>query len=381
MFAELGCGKGSYVGLLTRLLFVLLLLMPAPGEVKAVEPATTVATMTLIASVASLFDSGADPTGMTTQQIREMVKSLHDRMQTHEEALLAVMKKLDDMPNLIQEALREELKRAFAENNRRELLAAIRLILEDVRILEENGLPQADKLKRLQSFQQKARTMLYHGDHNLPLFVAAMRIERAYVNAIDPTGKDWEGREDTYRDRLTDAMKNLIKKANKLEDNLNKRTHGYDAAYTKVKNDNATRDLLQKLHQEVEEQDISERIVTLYRKMVYLLLMEDRFYISKFASRFISEEGAEEASTPVDDLRLWMDASEEYAFQILSARNREEFNELFPGNGNVVIKGGMSSKATLCVLIDRVRVARPWVTIHTSPQPTAGPSECEDISQ
>lgn len=366
------------MSLLIRLLFVLLLSMPLHREARAVEPATIMATAALISSVASLFDKGADPTATNIAHIRIMMELLHTRLEKYDQALLTIMNKLDDMPDLMQ----TELEKAFAHQSQRELLADIELIVEDVGVLEKGTPPQADMLHRLGELQRKARIMMKHDDYNLPLFVTAMRIERAYINAIkskesDPQ-RDWEVRERTYQERITEAMWNLVERANRLEDRLNKRIHKYDAAHKMVESEKDARDLLEKLHKEVKEKNIAleENIITLYRKMVYRLLMEYPFYMSKFAARFISEPKAEDTSKRVDNLRFWMDASEAYAFQILSVRNQEEFRELFPGDGNITLKSSMPRDAALCVFIYRVQMALDHYSRTAPSQPMVGPSEC-----
>ena len=216
--------------MMKNLPFIVLLMfaisMP-PRSARAVEPATVAAVAALTSSVVSFFDSGTSVTAAEVSQIRKMIETLHKRLENYDAALLGVMNKLDDMP----EIMRTELQQALDRNQGHALLAAIELIVEDVRIMEKNRqMPLADPLRRLDKLQQASRNMMQRNDLNLPYIIAALRTERAFIQAIgvsEPSRTaDWEGRKETYLRRFERVFQDdrdtpmLIKKANALQEHI-----------------------------------------------------------------------------------------------------------------------------------------------------------------
>ena len=149
-----------------------------------------------------------------------MLTNLHERLQNYDTALLRVMEKLDDLPSIMQ----EELKRAFDQDQAYALLAAIRLIIEDVRVIEKGKLPIADAQLRLQSLQQASRDMMGRRDFNLPYIIAAMRTEHAFIWALGALegarrDADWQVRMEGYRSWLEDLYSgpgSLVTKSSQL---------------------------------------------------------------------------------------------------------------------------------------------------------------------
>ena len=197
------------------ILICLALSLP-PHPARAVDPATVAATAALVSSVVSLFDSGADVTAASVGQIRTMLETLHARLKHHEAAFLTVMQKLDDLPKI----MREELERALDQNQAHALLAAIDLIVKDVRIIENGTMPITDPMRRLEELQHTSRNMMRRSDLNLPYVIAALRTERAFIMAVNISEKkktgDWDIRKEAYRRRLGNTQL-LIDQANALE--------------------------------------------------------------------------------------------------------------------------------------------------------------------
>ena len=200
------------------------------GATKAVDPATVAAVASLTGTAVSLFASGANMTDTSVSQIHVMMKVLHERLQNYDNALLSVMNKLDHMP----EQIRREFELALDRDQGHTLNSAIVLILEDVRVIErDNTRPLSDPIKRLHDLQSASRNMMDRDDLNLPYFIAALRIERAFINAIGAVSanrrsNDWNARRETYLFRLEKVYgdrsnsPNLVSRAEQLEEMLSK---------------------------------------------------------------------------------------------------------------------------------------------------------------
>ena len=201
-----------------------------PRLARAVEPATVAAVASLTSSIISLFDSGSSVMATEVSQIRTMLEALHQRLDGYDKAFATILKKLDDLPQII----RTELEHALDRDQAHALLAAIKLIVEDVRIIEGGEKPIADPMSRLTALQQASRNMMQRNDLNLPYIIAALETERAFIKAIGVSeGRkiaDWEIRKETYQHRLKEVFEVhngskpiLVKRADELKQQLDER--------------------------------------------------------------------------------------------------------------------------------------------------------------
>ena len=195
-----------------------------PRLARAVDPATIAAVALFTSSVVSLFDSGASPTATGVSQIRNMLETLHERLETYDVAFLSIMEKMDDVPEII----RTELEHALDRDQGHALGAAIELIVEDVKIIETSGtMPLALLLRRLDALQRASRNIMQRNDLNLPYVIAALRTELAFIRAIGVSERrkfgDWLVRKKTYQRRLERVFQDdrntplLVEKANALQ--------------------------------------------------------------------------------------------------------------------------------------------------------------------
>ena len=157
--------------LLTLSICAVLVIAPRQAES---EVFTAVAALAgLISTASSLFMSSADPVGTGVQQNREMIKLLHERLANYDVAVSEIMEKLDNMPEILQ----KELGRAFDQDQRRTLLAAMKSLEEDMLILDEGGSPISSLTDQLSELQGAARKLMEHGDLNYSYVFAAMVLE------------------------------------------------------------------------------------------------------------------------------------------------------------------------------------------------------------
>ena len=82
-----------------------------PRLATAVEPATVAAVASLTSSVFSLFDSGSSVTAAEGSQIRTMLETLHQRLEGYDKAFGSILKRLDEMPQIIRTELEHALDR------------------------------------------------------------------------------------------------------------------------------------------------------------------------------------------------------------------------------------------------------------------------------
>ena len=102
---------------------------------------------------------------------------------------------------------------ALDEKQRQEVMAAARLILEDLNVLESGRTPLADPLVRLHTLQQKSRELINREDDmNLPYILFAMKVEHAVIRSLyssaDKINAEWSERQKSYHQRLTKTLDN-----------------------------------------------------------------------------------------------------------------------------------------------------------------------------
>ena len=253
-----GFGPRRHLICVLTLATALFLTLPPRQAYAEVTTATVIAAIALLAHVASalvsLGDSGANPYGTMTAQQRQMLTLLHTRVTAHDHAVKAILQKLDAMPKWI----REEVDDAFTVERIHAVRAAIMLILEDMKVMENlkasqeaigrrDLTPIADASSRLANLQNTARR-LFHVKDDLIVFdvISALYVEHAMIAMQPPTeaSADWPVRKGSYRVRLEKMLSNpwrphslprrLFAARNNAAGHLSHWTHEVDSAIAEL---------------------------------------------------------------------------------------------------------------------------------------------------
>lgn len=177
-----------------------------------------------ISTLISLGDTGADPRGEMTAQNREMLMHMHKRLDGHDRAFKAILKKLDALP--------DEIKKEIDDSTTKERIARVRtaidLISTDWKILKElrseqvnrNGeelTPIASASLRLDELQKAIGDLLQSEDDIKIAFdiIAARYIEHAMIAMqADPAKQvDWDFRKEKYRNRFSRMLQSKDSKS------------------------------------------------------------------------------------------------------------------------------------------------------------------------
>ena len=159
------CSTAYCNAILLVLLATFALFVPRLGS--SAEALTAIAAgAKLTASVISLFDSGANPIATATLQNREMLKSIHLRLDLYDKSFQTIFSKLDDLPDENQ----KRFLQALDIDQIREVRSAITNIVSDVNVFKDlrandpttTATPFSDLSSRMATLQQKAVTLLNH---------------------------------------------------------------------------------------------------------------------------------------------------------------------------------------------------------------------------
>ena len=149
------------------LFLVTFVVLFVPRQSLSVEPLTAIAAgAALTATVISLFDTGANPVATATLQNRQMLKSIHARLDNYDKIFQVIFKKLDALPDRIQ----RRLLQGFDIAQMRQVRGVINNIISDVdqyqklRANDPNttATPSSDLSERMGILQHAAAVLLTH---------------------------------------------------------------------------------------------------------------------------------------------------------------------------------------------------------------------------
>ena len=157
------------------------------GKAESLEPAMTAliaAGAAVVSYGLSFLEEGADPMALRVEQTHEMLTELHVHLNGYDEILRKMSSDMADMANL-PDTLRAALDDSALRAQQNAVMAMVKIIMLDVKIKLDGGMPIANAGGRLHDLQVEAtRLILYDSAWNLPYIVAAMAVEMNLLKSM-----------------------------------------------------------------------------------------------------------------------------------------------------------------------------------------------------
>lgn len=207
-------------GIIALVMMLLLALPPRHADAEIFAGIAIVSSV--LSTLISLGDSGANPYNEMTSQIHESMKILHKRLNGYDRAFKAILQRLDALPKEI----RKEIDAAFVDERITQVRSAISLIVEDIKVFKKlqskqkqlgglNLTPIADASARLTHLQNTVSDLI-QADDDLIVFdlIAARYVEHAVIamQKGHEADADWSVRKERYQKRFERMLSNQWRK-------------------------------------------------------------------------------------------------------------------------------------------------------------------------